>query len=136
MEQCIFCKIASGEIPVALLLDTDEVVSFLDINPVNPGHALVVPKRHAGGLLDLTEREVAAAASVVQKVAAAVKAATGSPAFNVLQNDGRAAGQLIEHVHFHVIPRSPDDGFALGWRHGSYGEGELDEMVERIRREL
>jgi histidine triad (HIT) family protein len=136
VAQCVFCRIAAGEIPVALLLDTDEVVGFLDINPVNPGHALVVPRRHAEGLLELTDEELAAAASAVQRVAAAVKAATGSPAFNVLQNDGRAAGQLIQHVHFHVIPRSPDDGFSLGWRQGSYGEGELDAMVERVRREL
>jgi histidine triad (HIT) family protein len=95
-----------------------------------------VPRRHAGGLLDLSGNELAAIAGAVQRVASAVQAATGSPAFNVLQNDGPAAGQVIPHVHFHVVPRSPDDGFSLGWRQQSYGEGELDEMVARIRREL
>lgn len=136
MSNCIFCRIASGEVSAALLLDTETVVSFLDINPVNPGHALVVPKRHVVGLLDLTDDELASTGSAVRRVAEAVKAATGWPAFNVLQNDGEAAGQVVPHVHFHIIPRAPDDGFSLGWRQQSYEEGELDRMVERIRDEM
>jgi histidine triad (HIT) family protein len=136
MSDCIFCRIISGDIPASLLLDNDSVVSFLDINPVNRGHALVVPKRHAASLLDLQDEELAAAAAGIRQVAAAVKAATGCPAFNVLQNDGRAAGQLVAHVHFHVIPRGPDDGFSFGWRQLAYGEGELDEMVRKVTAEL
>jgi histidine triad (HIT) family protein len=133
MADCIFCRIAGGDIPAALLLDTEAVVSFLDISPVNPGHALVLPRRHVASLLELEDGELADVSSAVRRVAAAVKAATGCPAFNVLQNDGEAAGQVVQHVHFHVIPRDPDDGFSLGWRQLSYGEGELDRMVERIR---
>lgn len=136
MAQCIFCKIVAGEIPAAILVETDETISFLDINPVNKGHALIVPKRHAGTLLELGEQEVQACASLAQRVANAVMAATGAEGFNLLQNNARCAGQLVPHVHFHVIPRWGDDGFAFGWRQLSYDEGEMEQMRLRITGEL
>ena len=133
MPDCIFCKIVAGEIPAAELIRTDKVISFLDISPVNPGHALVVPRRHVTSFLDLGQDELHQAVFVAKRVARAVKAATGSPAFNLLQNDGPAAGQVVPHVHIHVIPRSPDDGFGLGWRQLSYAEGELEALQQAIR---
>ena len=136
MADCVFCKIIAGEIPAAKLLEDERTISFLDISPVNRGHALVVPKRHVAGLLDLADEEICAAMLMVRRVAAAVKAATGCPAFNVLQNDGEAAGQLVPHAHFHVIPRSPDDGFKPGWRQLKYAEGELELLQAAIRRHL
>ncbi len=136
MAECIFCKIIAGEIPAAKLIETDKVISFLDINPVNPGHALVVPKRHVKSFLDLQQDELHVAIFVAKRVAGAATEATGSPAFNILQNDGEAAGQLIDHAHMHVIPRSPDDGFELGWRQLEYGEGELEALQGRISRLL
>ncbi len=108
MADCIFCKIIAGQIPAAMLLETDRVVSFLDINPVNPGHALIVPRRHVTTLLDLNQDELHVAIYAARRVAAAVTEETGSPAFNLLQNNGRCAGQIIDHVHFHVIPRNPE----------------------------
>ena len=136
MADCIFCKIIAGQIPAATLIETDRVVCFLDINPVNPGHALVVPRRHFAGLLDLSADEARAAIVVAQRVAAAIVQATGSPAFNILQNNGRCAGQLIDHVHFHVIPRNPSDGFSFGWRQLKYEEGELKALQDAIRARL
>ncbi len=136
MLECVFCKIIAGEIPAAKLIETDKVLSFLDINPVNPGHALVVPKRHVASLLDLHQDELHVSIFIAKRVAAAVAEATGSPAFNILQNDGPAAGQIIEHVHFHVIPRAPDDEFSLGWRQLEYGEGELEQLQDAIRQLL
>ena len=136
MADCIFCKIVAGQIPAAMLIETDKVVSFLDINPVNPGHALVVPKRHATSLLDLGQDELHVAIFVAQRVAGAIVEATGSTAFNILQNNGRCAGQLIDHVHFHVIPRNPQDGFSFGWRQLQYKEGELKAMQEAISARL
>jgi histidine triad (HIT) family protein len=133
MADCIFCKIIGGEIPALVLVETDQVISFLDINPVNPGHALVVPRRHAESLLALTQDELHAAALVVRRVAAAVVEATGSPAFNVLQNNGQAAGQIVRHVHYHVIPRRPDDGFALGWRQLRPPAGQLEGLQQAVR---
>lgn len=136
MAGCVFCRIISGEIPAAKLLDTDALVSFLNVNPVNPGHALVVPKRHVASALDLSEQELCAAVTAAARVAAAVCSATNSTSFNILQNNGRAAGQVVEHVHLHVIPRKPDDGFAFGWRQLSYREGELSALQHAIRQKL
>ena len=133
MTDCIFCKIIGGQIPATVLAETEQVISFLDINPVNPGHALVVPKRHVDNLLDLTQDELHAAVLMTRRVAAAVVEATGFPAFNVLQNNGEAAGQVVEHVHFHVIPRSPEDGFALGWRQTEPEAGQLEALQQAIR---
>lgn len=136
MAECIFCKIIAGEIPAAKLIETDKVISFLDINPVNPGHALVVPRRHVESFLDLQQDELHVCIFVAKRVAAAVTEATGSPAFNILQNTGDAAGQVIGHVHMHVIPRAPGDGFDLGWRQLEYEEGELEELQQKISRLL
>lgn len=136
MTDCVFCKIVAGDIPAAKLLETDKVTSFLDISPVNPGHALVVPKRHVASLLSLNQDELHVMIFVAKRVAAAVTEATDSPAFNILQNDGEAAGQVIRHAHLHVIPRNPDDGFSLGWRQLSYGEGELQALQRSVRQKL
>jgi len=136
MEDCVFCKIIAGEIPAAKIIETDKVVSFLDISPVNPGHALVVPRRHAASLLDLQQDELHVMIFVARRVAAAVTVATGSPAFNIIQNDGEPAGQVIPHVHLHVVPRKPDDGMHFGWRQLSYGEGELEALQKAIQARL
>lgn len=135
-EDCIFCKIVDGEIPAAKLLETDRILSFLDVNPVNEGHALVVPKRHAENLLDLRQKEMHAAIFAVQRVSRAVVRVTDADGFNVLQNNGKVSGQEIPHAHFHVIPRFEGDGFNLGWRQGSYEEGAMEQLREDIKRHL
>ena len=132
-QDCIFCKIASGEQPAAEVLRTDKVVSFLDINPVNPGHCLVIPTRHAENLMDLQEEELHACISAAQKVGEAVMAVTDSPGLNLLQNNHRCAGQVVSHAHFHVIPRDPGDGFSFGWRQQTYPEGEMDALQRDIQ---
>ncbi len=136
MKDCVFCRIIAGEIPAAKLIETDVVLSFLDIAPVNPGHCLVVPKRHVATLLELSQDELNICIFTVQRLAGAAARATGAVGFNVLQNNGRCAGQIVPHVHFHIIPRSPDDGFKFGWREGSYAEGELEEVQRGIRKLL
>ncbi len=133
MAECIFCRIADGGVPAAKLIETDSVTSFMDLNPVNPGHSLVIPRRHATSLLELTDEELRDIILTVGRVAAAVRDATNSSAFNVLQNDGRAAGQVVQHVHVHVIPRRAGDGFAFGWRQLSYKEGEMNALHRAIK---
>jgi len=133
MGECIFCQIVAGQVPAARLIETDKVVSFLDIAPVNPGHCLVVPKRHVETLLEMTQQELHVCMFTVQRVARAATRAAGAVGFNVLQNNGRCAGQIVPHVHFHVIPRSPDDGFQFGWRQGSYTKDELREFERKVR---
>ena len=132
MDDCIFCRIVAAEVPAATLIDADNVISFMDIAPVNPGHCLIVPKRHVETLVDLTREELHVCIFAVQRVARAALQATGAPGFSVLQNNDICSGQVVPHVHFHVIPRSPDDGFRLGWRQGCYAEGEMQALQRKM----
>lgn len=129
---CIFCKIAGGQIPAAKVLETDAVVAFLDIAPVAPGHVLVVPKEHYARLADTPPDVVAALAAELPRLTRAVLAATGAPALNVLQNNGREAGQVVDHVHFHLIPRRPGDDFRYTWPRTQYAEGSVEQMRASI----
>lgn len=131
-SDCVFCKIVDGRIPAGRIREDALALSFMDIAPVNRGHVLVIPKRHVIALTDLTRDELVSCITLVQDVAKAVLAATGWPGFNVLQNNHACAGQVVAHCHFHVIPRSPDDGMKFGWRQLKYGEGELEEYRRRI----
>jgi len=133
---CIFCKIVAGEIPCAKVLETDEALAFLDISPLAPGHVLLVPKLH---VVRLDEMNASVAGSLLRHLPAlgrAVRQATGCTGYNVLQNNGRVAGQLIMHVHFHIIPRSEDDAFQFNWPTGEYGEGELETLQANVRSAL
>lgn len=133
---CVFCKIIRGEIPSATVLQTDEAVVFLDINPVNPGHVLVVPRAHHATLADLPDDLAAHVGSLLPRVARAVLAATGAPAFNVVVNNGRAAGQTVGHGHWHVIPRFPDDDVNWPWPHTAYAADDLARLRARIGQAL
>jgi histidine triad (HIT) family protein len=133
---CVFCKIAHGEFPSAKVLETDRAVAFLDIHPVNLGHALLVAKEHHPTLADLPEDLAAHAASLLPRLCRAVQAATGADGLNVIVNNGRAAGQTVDHVHWHIIPRFDDDAVNWPWPHSEYVGDELGQMQLRIRREL
>lgn len=136
MSDCIFCKIVRGEIPSLKFHDDDLVVSFIDINPINPGHALVMPKKHHVTLFDASPEELQACITVCRKVGRAVFLATGAAGLNLVQNNYRAAGQLIDHVHFHLIPRHEGDGFLTQWPGKPYGPGAMEEMFGRIQQHL
>jgi histidine triad (HIT) family protein len=134
--QCIFCKIARGEVPSAQVLETAEAVAFLDINPLNPGHTLLVPRAHHAHLGELPEELAAHAGSLLPRLCRAVKAATGAEGLNVLINNGRVAGQTIGHCHWHIIPRFAHDPIHWPWPQGSYAGNELSQMQAAIEREL
>ena len=136
MTDCIFCKIAAGELPCAKLIETDLSLGFMDIGPLNPGHSLVIPKRHSEFIVDCTAAELEDCIRIAQRLIRAVMAATGSAGCNLLQNNHACSGQRVPHVHFHVVPRSPDDGFRFGWRTGEYAEGQMDELRQRILERL
>jgi diadenosine tetraphosphate (Ap4A) HIT family hydrolase len=115
MGPCVFCRILAGELPASPVLDTDLVVAFLDIQPWNPGHTLVVPRRHVESFADLSPREVEQLALCGQRIAAAMKRGLeGCEAITLSLADGAAAGQDVPHTHLHVVPRRAGDG--LGWR--------------------
>ena len=133
---CIFCKIVQGQIPSARVLETDQAIAFLDIHPVNPGHTLLVPKAHHAYLGDVPDDLAAHAASLLPRLCRAIRAATGADGLNVIVNNGRSAGQTIDHVHWHIIPRFQDDAVNWPWPQGEYVGDELGQMKFRIEREL
>lgn len=125
-SDCIFCKIVSGEIPCAKVYESENVFAFLDIAPVRPGHALVVTKGHYPTLLDIPEEMGAELTAALKAVGNAVIKATGAHGLNLMQNNHEAAGQLVHHAHFHLIPRFTDDGLEL-WPQAPYENN--DEMT-------
>ena len=131
---CLFCKIVAGEVPSAKVYEDEHVLAFLDLFPLATGHALVIPKAHHVTLGDLPSKTMERVGAVLPRVARAVAAATGVPAYNLLQSNGTAAGQEILHAHFHIVPRAPQDGIGFCWKAGSYGEGEMEAWRERIAR--
>ncbi|KAI9052539.1 hypothetical protein LZ554_003882 [Drepanopeziza brunnea f. sp. 'monogermtubi'] len=109
---CIFCKIVKGDIPSFKLFESDKVFAFLDINPLSKGHALVIPKFHGEKLTDIPDDQLSEILPVVKKL---VKA-TGAENYNVLQNNGKIAHQVVDHVHFHMIPKpNQEEGMSIGW---------------------
>lgn len=131
MPDCLFCKIIAGEIPCYNIYEDDSVIAFLDIHPLNPGHALVVPKQHAENVFANAEADALAAMRVILKLGPAILAAVKAPACNISANVGRESGQVVFHTHFHIIPRVADDGYAPWDRRE--GAGDLEEVAKKIR---
>ncbi|HII17662.1 TPA: HIT family protein [Candidatus Woesearchaeota archaeon] len=132
MEGCIFCSIIKGKIPCAKIYEDGEVIALLDINPVNKGHALVLPKEHVHTLTDASDELLAKVMSAAKKIAFAIVRTTGAEGFNILQNNHKAAGQMVPHLHFHIIPRFERDKRFESWPHESYAKGEADRIKEGI----
>ncbi|SNS23011.1 histidine triad (HIT) family protein [Humidesulfovibrio mexicanus] len=131
-QDCIFCKIIAGQIPSAKIYDQGGVYAFLDIAPVNKGHALVVPKKHYATLFDLPDdlgREMLAA---LKNVGRAVMTATGASGLNVGMNNYESAGQLVHHAHFHLIPRHDGDGLTLWTQHAYESTEEMRKLAQAI----
>ena len=136
MSDCIFCKIIAGQIPCSKVYEDEDFIAFLDIAPANKGHTLVVPKKHYGSLLDAPEELAASMMRIAHKIAKAVKKATDTEGMNIQININKVAGQLVPHLHLHIIPRSKEDDFTLDWTHKKYEEGEMDTYRENIEKSL
>lgn len=130
---CIFCKIIAGQIPCARLIDDAFALAFLDIGPLAEGHALLIPKEHYVTLDQMPADSAAGLLRHLPRLGRAVQDAVGAPGFNVLQNNGKVAHQEVPHVHFHIIPRKPDDAFRFNWPAGKYPPGRLDELAGRVK---
>ncbi|SRR3989338_6356877 len=130
--ECLFCKIAQGAIPAKKVYEDKDTIAFLDINPANPGHTLIVPKKHAENIMDADDKSLESAITVVKKIARLVTEKTGAEGVNVLQNNGKRAGQIVNHVHFHVIPRFENDSMIISYPRMHANEAELDEVVLRL----
>ncbi len=133
---CIFCKIVAGEIPCAKLLDDEAGVAFLDIGPLARGHVLLIPRGHYVTLDEMPADAAGALLRHLPALAKAVRQVTGCEGFNVLQNNGRIAHQVVQHVHFHVIPRSAGDEFHFNWPGGAYESGQIEALADQIRAAL
>lgn len=130
---CIFCKIVNGEIPGEKVYEDEEVVGIMDINPANKGHALVLPREHYETYTDLPDELAGKIAKVTKKVANGVLKATGVEGYNILNNNHKVAGQLVGHVHFHVIPRYENDGIKIDMPTKEYEDNELSDYAQKIK---
>lgn len=135
MSDCIFCRIIAGEIPCDKLYEDETTMAFVDITPVNLGHALVVPKSHHDNLLVTPDESCADIMRTVRRVAKATLAVTGAQAFNLGVNTGAEAGQVVMHTHFHVMPRHAGDGLTH-WPKKTLTREEMAETAAKVRAEL
>ncbi|CBF75564.1 HIT-like domain-containing protein [Aspergillus tetrazonus] len=133
MAACIFCRIIKGEIPSFKLFESDKVFAFLDIQPLSRGHALVIPKYHGAKLTDIPDDHLTEILPVAKKIAQV----TGATDFNVLQNNGRIAHQVVDHVHFHMIPKpNEEEGLGIGWPAQATDMDKLKEYYESIKAKM
>jgi histidine triad (HIT) family protein len=134
-DNCIFCKIANGEIPSRTVYEDDSFRVILDNGPATKGHALVLPKDHYADLFEIPEDVAAAAIVTAKKAAALLKEKLHADGLNIVQNNGEAAGQSVFHLHIHVIPRFVGDTVSIGWKPGEM-PSDMAETAEAIRANL
>ena len=128
-NNCIFCKIANGEIPAATVYEDEDFRAILDLGPASKGHTLILPKKHAANLFELPEETVAAAMVLAKKLATKMTDALHCDGFNILQNNGEAAGQTVMHFHVHLIPRYKNDTVDVKWAQGTLTEDDKKEIL-------
>jgi histidine triad (HIT) family protein len=130
--ECIFCKIIKKEIQSQIVYEDDKVFAFLDIQPVNPGHTLVVPKKHSVNIFDIDEEELCEVYKAAKKLAPVIMKAVNAQGMNVSSNNGKVSGQGVMHMHVHMIPRFEGDGHKH-WSHKKYNSGEAENIVKKMK---
>lgn len=131
-EDCIFCKIANGEIPSRTIYEDEQFRVILDLGPATKGHALILPKGHADNLFELPEDVAADAMKVAKKVGSVLKDRLSADGLNLVQNNGEVAGQTVMHFHLHMIPRFKEDGQTINWKPQTSSAEELDAICKQI----
>lgn len=129
MTDCIFCKIVKGDIPSIKIYEDDRVYAFEDINPINAGHTLIIPKRHAENIFEMTEADMTAVHQAARKIALAIQKALNPEGIACLQLNGRAVNQVVMHYHYHLIPKSADEP-ELTMTHWELKPGDMDQIKE------
>ena len=132
MENCIFCKIANGEIPAASLYEDENFRVILDLGPASKGHALILPKSPTANIYELSDEMAAKAMILAKKMATAMTAALKCDGFNIVQNNGECAGQTVFHFHMHIIPRIKGDTVKVGWVPGTADNAAIASIVEKV----
>lgn len=136
MDNCIFCRIAAGDIPSSVIYEDEDFKVILDIAPATKGHAIILPKKHFADLFELDEDTAKKVLVVAKKVALAMKRELNCDGLNLLQNNGQAAGQSVFHIHFHLIPRYQGDNVKVPWTPDKYADGEAGELAGRIAKHI
>ena len=131
-DNCIFCKLANGEIPTATLYEDDEFRVILDAGPAAKGHALILPKEHYANLYELDDEVAAKVLPLAKKMITKLTDILGCDGYNLVQNNGEAAGQTVFHFHLHMIPRYKDDGVGLTWKMGELTEEDKNDILSRM----
>ena len=132
MENCIFCKIAAGEIPSTTLYEDQDFRVILDLGPASKGHALILPKEHYANIYEIPDELASKAIILAKKMAGIMTRALNCDGFNIVQNNGEAAGQTVFHFHMHLIPRYKDDHVGLGWKMGELTDADKEDILSRI----
>ncbi|MDA1196754.1 MAG: HIT family protein [Nanoarchaeota archaeon] len=135
-KNCIFCKIASGEIPATKVHEDDKLLAFMDIAPANVGHTLIIPKKHHEILTDIPDDLLKGITLLTKKIARAILSALGAEGFNVIMNNKEVAGQVVPHAHIHIIPRYRGDGQQLHISPNPRAKTSVDETAEKIKKFL
>lgn len=135
MFECLFCKIASGSMQSFKVYEDEDTVAFLDINPSAPGHTLVIPKKHAANIFEIDELSLRRAIGTVKLVADRIKKNLECDVM-VMQNNGRWAGQIVEHLHFHIVPRKEGDGIHMIHKPYRMPEEEMKAMAEKLKKSV
>ena len=131
-EDCIFCRIAAGEIPSSTVYEDEDVRVILDLGPASRGHALILPKEHYDDVCTLDGTLAAKLLPLAGRIGQAMKKGLGCAGFNLVQNNGECAGQTVFHFHLHMIPRYKDDGVGLGWKLNELTDEDREDILSRI----
>ena len=135
MSDCIFCKLANGEIPTRTVYEDEKFRVIMDASPATKGHSLIIPKEHYANIFEMPEELAADAMRLAKKMAAHMTDKLGCDGFNLVQNNGEAAGQTVFHFHLHLIPRyaADNDPANVSWSHLELSDSEFDEICEKIK---
>lgn len=133
MSDCIFCKLANGEIPTATLYEDEMFRVILDLGPATKGHALILPKEHFANIYEISDEAAAKAMLLAKKMAGVMTKALGCDGFNIVQNNGEAAGQTVFHFHIHLIPRYEHDAAGITWTPGTLTDDTKEELIKKIQ---
>ena len=133
MSDCIFCKIANGEIPSATLYEDEDFRVILDLRPASKGHALILPKAHAANIYEISDDMAAKAMILAKKMATKMTEALKCDGFNIVQNNGEPAGQTVFHFHMHLIPRYEGDQVGITWKPGTLTDEVKNEILEKLK---
>ena len=131
--ECIFCKIANGEIPSTTLYEDNDFRVILDVNPASKGHTLILPKKHAENLYDLPDETASKALVLAKNMASKIEKALECDGLNLVQNNGETAGQTVFHFHMHIIPRYKNDSVKLGWKPGKLSDAMREELLSILK---